>query len=170
MLLVLRMNLLFLFLPNLKIPFTMIKDHLCLFYQILQINKKSKFTIIGSSNLFTSSFHWGDKSPLINSDTQYHDDVDDFNHPELSYSNQTNEPINSPKQESQPKLKNIITSNETTTGSGRQIKPPSKYQDFISYAYAFSIETSEPQSVAEALSDPDTHKWKQAMDSEYDSV
>jgi hypothetical protein len=45
-----------------------------------------------------------DKSPLINSDTQNHDNVDDLDHPESSYSNQTDEPINSPIQESQPTL------------------------------------------------------------------
>jgi hypothetical protein len=59
-----------------------------------------------------------DKSPLINSDTQNHDDVDDLDHLESFYSNQTNEPINSPIQESQPILKNTVTSNETTTCFG----------------------------------------------------
>jgi hypothetical protein len=45
-----------------------------------------------------------------------------------------------------------------------------KFHDETAYAYAFLTQVADPSSISEALSSEDASQWRQAMETEYNSL
>lgn len=69
------------------------------------------------------------------------------------------------KQNSPPHLSSRRTSSRSTKGQ----PTTTKFHDESAYMSAFMTQLSEPLSIDEAVSGPDSADWRTAMESEYDS-